>query len=157
MGKILQILIIENRDLAHAQTFCTRVHLQSPHNYSWLSNSKKEPDSREPVPQSCSVHIISRSSTCLIASPADIVRRASRVSSPRIREKERVDTEARKLFLTEIESVGNYFNNKSFPSNESENNAFIKCNDDASAKAYCPKRWAAMQTWINNVREASDK
>ena len=23
-GKILQILIIENRDLAHAQTFCTR-------------------------------------------------------------------------------------------------------------------------------------
>ena len=26
MGKILQILIIENRDLAHAQTFCTRVN-----------------------------------------------------------------------------------------------------------------------------------
>ena len=25
MGKILQILIIENRDLAYAQTFCTRV------------------------------------------------------------------------------------------------------------------------------------
>ena len=25
MAKILQILIIENRDLAHAQTFCTRV------------------------------------------------------------------------------------------------------------------------------------
>ena len=25
MGKILQILIIEKRDLAHAQTFCTRV------------------------------------------------------------------------------------------------------------------------------------
>ena len=25
MGKILQILIIENRDLTHAQTFCTRV------------------------------------------------------------------------------------------------------------------------------------
>ena len=25
MGKILQILIIENRDLAQAQTFCTRV------------------------------------------------------------------------------------------------------------------------------------
>ena len=27
MGKILQILIIENRDFAHAQTFCTRVML----------------------------------------------------------------------------------------------------------------------------------
>ena len=27
MGKILQILIIENRDLAHAQTFYTRAHL----------------------------------------------------------------------------------------------------------------------------------
>lgn len=67
------------------------------------------------------------------------------------------DTEARNLFRTEIESVGNYFNDKSFPSNESENNAFIKCIDDASAKAYCPKRWEAMQTWIKNVRKASDK
>lgn len=67
------------------------------------------------------------------------------------------DNEARDLFRTEIESVGNYFNDKSFPSNESENDAFIKCVDDASAKAYCPKRWKAMQTWISNVREASDK
>ena len=67
------------------------------------------------------------------------------------------DTEARDLFLAEIDSVGNYFNNIGFPSNESETNAFIKCIDDASAKAYCPKRWKAMQTWINNVREASDK
>lgn len=67
------------------------------------------------------------------------------------------DTEARDLFRTEIESVGNYFNDKSFPSNESENNAFIKCIDDESAKAYCPRRWEVMQTWINNVREASDK
>ena len=30
MGKILQILIIENRDLAHAQTFCTRVLFGPP-------------------------------------------------------------------------------------------------------------------------------
>ena len=67
------------------------------------------------------------------------------------------DIAARDLFRTEIESSGNYFNDKSFPSNESENNAFIKCIDEASAKAYCPKRWKAMQTWINNVREASDK
>ena len=26
MAKILQILIIENKDLAHAQTFCLRVY-----------------------------------------------------------------------------------------------------------------------------------
>ena len=28
MEEILQILIIENRDLAHVQTFCTRVELR---------------------------------------------------------------------------------------------------------------------------------
>lgn len=67
------------------------------------------------------------------------------------------DTEARNLFLAEIESTGNYFNDKDFPTNESENNAFINCFDDASAKADCPRRWKAMQTWINNVREASEK
>lgn len=48
-----------------------------------------------------------------------------------------------------------YFNDKPFPDNETSNDAFIKCYDDASAKAYCPKRYKAMQAWIKNSKEAS--
>ena len=39
MGKILHILIIENRDLAHAQTFCKRVPLKRGlAEQTWTSN-----------------------------------------------------------------------------------------------------------------------
>jgi len=43
------------------------------------------------------------------------------------------------------------FNSKPFPSNESGNDAFIKCIDSKSAQAYCPERWKAMQLWIKNT------
>ena len=42
MGKILQILIIENRDLAHAQTFCTRVGPASFLFREWTQQHKHE-------------------------------------------------------------------------------------------------------------------
>ena len=41
-------------------------HLTITHDFLLESNSKKEPDS-QPVPQSCSLDIISRSATCLKA------------------------------------------------------------------------------------------
>lgn len=47
------------------------------------------------------------------------------------------------------------FNSKPFPSNESGDNAFIKCNDPKSAQAYCPERWKAMQLWIKNTVKVS--
>lgn len=45
------------------------------------------------------------------------------------------------------------FNNKPFPANESDENAYIKCYDDKSAQGYCPERWKAMQKWIENTVE----
>jgi len=47
------------------------------------------------------------------------------------------------------------FNSKPFPSNESGNDAFIKCIDSKSAQAYCPERWKAMQLWIKNTDKVS--
>ena len=47
------------------------------------------------------------------------------------------------------------FNTKSFPSNESDGNAFIKCHDEKTAQMYCPERWKAMQAWIANTVKVS--
>ena len=47
------------------------------------------------------------------------------------------------------------FNSEPFPSNESDNDAFIKCFDSESAQAYCPERWKAMQLWIQNTVKVS--
>lgn len=49
------------------------------------------------------------------------------------------------------------FNIKSFPSNESGELAFIKCNDQKSAQAYCPQRWKALQAWIQNTIKVSTR
>ena len=65
------------------------------------------------------------------------------------------DINARDMFISEIHAVDNYINEKPFPSNESDENAFVKCFDAESAKLYCPKRWEAMQTWIKHTNEVT--
>ena len=50
MGKILQILIIENRDLAHAQTFCTRLGEAT----TGTGSKFAQPGMRTRSPNSCS-------------------------------------------------------------------------------------------------------
>ena len=67
------------------------------------------------------------------------------------------DTKARDSFIREIQADDKYFNERSFPSNESDGNAFIKCTDAESAKLYCPQRWKAMQAWIKNINEVKNK
>ena len=64
------------------------------------------------------------------------------------------DNKARDSFISEIQAADKYFNDRPFPSNESDDNAFIKCTDPASAALYCPKRWEAMQKWIENIEKA---
>ena len=59
-------------------------------------------------------------------------------------------------FKKEMQSQKMYFNDKPFPDNETGKEAFIKCYDNPSAEAYCPKRYKAMQAWIKNSREASN-
>ena len=65
------------------------------------------------------------------------------------------DVKARDSFISEIQAANKYFNEKPFPSNEFDENAFIKCADADSAKLYCPERWKAMQAWIKNTDKAS--
>lgn len=65
------------------------------------------------------------------------------------------DIKARDLFISEIQAADKFFNDNPFPSNESDENAFIKCFDAVSAKLYCPKRWEAMQTWIKDTNEVT--
>ena len=67
------------------------------------------------------------------------------------------DVRARDAFIIEIQTSGHYFNDQDFPNDESDKNAFIKCIDDKSAKEHCPKRWEAMQAWIKNVKEVSNR
>lgn len=59
-------------------------------------------------------------------------------------------------FTRQMQDQEMYFNDKPFPDNETSNDAFIKCYDDASAKAYCPKRYKAMQAWIKNSKEVEN-
>ena len=68
---------------------------------------------------------------------------------------EQVNTTAIDRFKDVLRRPDMSFNNKSFPSNESDNNAFIKCTDDESAQKFCPQRWKAMQAWIKNSVEVS--
>ena len=47
------------------------------------------------------------------------------------------------------------FNNKPFPANESDENAYIKCYDDKSAQGYCPERWysgLSAGLWVGRPR-----
>ena len=67
------------------------------------------------------------------------------------------DTKARDKFISEIQRQERYLNRLSFPSEESDENAFIKCFDANSAKKHCPKRWEAMQTWIKSTQKVTKR
>jgi len=67
------------------------------------------------------------------------------------------DVKARDSFISEIQLADKYFNDKPFPSKESDDSAFINCTDADSAKLYCPERWKAMQAWIKNTEEVKQK
>ncbi|RMX39595.1 hypothetical protein pdam_00004022, partial [Pocillopora damicornis] len=42
---------------------------------------------------------------------------------------------------------------RTFPTSESDEDAFIKCSDSESAEEFCPKRWEAMQKWMENTKD----
>ena len=68
---------------------------------------------------------------------------------------EETDALAVAAFQQVLQHANMSFNSKPFPSNESDNNAFIKCFDPKSAQAYCPERWKALQLWIKNTVKVS--
>ncbi|KXJ22656.1 uncharacterized protein LOC110252020 [Exaiptasia diaphana] len=54
-------------------------------------------------------------------------------------------------FKKKLEDQSMFFNDKPIPLNESNNEAFEKCVDMASAKIYCPARYASMLKWFEYV------
>lgn len=56
-------------------------------------------------------------------------------------------------FKEVLGSSNMWFNSESFPIDESDEDAFIKCRDTESAKKSCPKRWEAMQKWMKNTKD----
>jgi hypothetical protein len=67
------------------------------------------------------------------------------------------ETEAITEFKQILNSSRMWHNNGSFPSNESDENAFKKCVSPETAEKYCPVRWAAMQRWASYCREVGIK
>ena len=58
------------------------------------------------------------------------------------------------------EILGNsnmWFNSRTFPTSESDDDAFIKCSDSESAEEFCPKRWEAMQKWMENTKDVRNE
>ncbi|XP_031569347.1 uncharacterized protein LOC116303878, partial [Actinia tenebrosa] len=63
------------------------------------------------------------------------------------------ESEAILEFKKTLNSSVMWHNNGSFPSNESDGNAFKKCVSPETAQKYCPVRWAAIQRWASYCRE----
>lgn len=67
-----------------------------------------------------------------------------------------VDDDAIRDFKDVLRQANMSFNTEEFPRNESDANAYVKCMDEKSAQAYCPKRWKAMRAWIDNTQKVSE-
>lgn len=58
-----------------------------------------------------------------------------------------------KQFRANFSSQEMYFNKLPFPANESNSEAYAKCNNIDGAMRFCPKRWEALQRWFKMSRE----
>ncbi|XP_048583991.1 uncharacterized protein LOC5513994 [Nematostella vectensis] len=56
-----------------------------------------------------------------------------------------------KEFKGILENQTMFFNDQAFPANESDKEAFLKCNSMESARQYCPTRYASMRRWFDYV------
>ncbi|XP_015750670.1 PREDICTED: uncharacterized protein LOC107330606 [Acropora digitifera] len=59
-----------------------------------------------------------------------------------------------KEFRAKLSSQEMYFNKRPFPANESNPEAYARCNNLDGAKRFCPQRWEALQRWFKMSREA---
>lgn len=58
-----------------------------------------------------------------------------------------------KQFRAKLSSQEMYFNKRPFPANESNPEAYARCNNLDGAKRFCPRRWEALQRWFKMSRE----
>ena len=64
-------------------------------------------------------------------------------------------TEAIKEFRKQLDAPSNYFNNASFPANETGEDAHVRCSTIEKAKKNCPKRWSVLEKWFTEARAVS--
>ncbi|XP_074635217.1 uncharacterized protein LOC141893725 [Acropora palmata] len=62
-------------------------------------------------------------------------------------------SKAIELLKKRLASPGQWHNPEPFPANESDERAHKLCSDTASAKVHCPRRWAAIQIWIEYIQD----
>lgn len=60
---------------------------------------------------------------------------------------------ARERFVRILNNSDMFFNNMSFPPQESTKMAFKLCSSVDNARRYCPNRWHAIQQWFKETRE----
>ena len=65
---------------------------------------------------------------------------------------EQNETTAIKKFKEKLNSSEEYFNDETFPANESNDDAHEKCSNIEGAKKYCPTRWEALEKWFTEAR-----
>lgn len=61
-------------------------------------------------------------------------------------------SKAIQLLKIRLNASDQWHNSVPFPANESDERAFKTCTSPASAKAHCPRRWAAIQTWSKYIQ-----
>lgn len=66
-------------------------------------------------------------------------------------------SKAVELLKKRLASSDQWHNHAPFPANESDERAHKLCSDTDSAKAHCPRRWAALQIWIEYIQEVMNK
>ena len=60
---------------------------------------------------------------------------------------------AKDEFMKILNNSDMFFNNMSFPAEESNDTAFKLCSTAEGAKKHCPNRWQAIQQWFKETRE----
>ncbi|KAJ7353997.1 hypothetical protein OS493_030847 [Desmophyllum pertusum] len=65
------------------------------------------------------------------------------------------DNSAVVKFKQVLKSRDMFFNDDTFPANESGEEAFMKCADTKGARVFCPVRWKALKKWINITKHVS--
>lgn len=71
--------------------------------------------------------------------------------------KEEKEEKVVEKFVDIINAPSQFCNENSFPANESDEDAYDRCDSDEGAQQFCPKRWAAKETWFTNIRNVMKK
>ena len=69
---------------------------------------------------------------------------------------EKDNNTAKNKFMKILNNSDMFFNDMTFPPQESNETAFKLCRTSEDAKKNCPKRWKAIQQWFKEAREVGN-